>query len=60
MNISIKKLNLAMANACISTEELSAKAKVNYATLTHIKRGKRAYPATIGKIARALGVPVEE
>lgn len=60
MKVNLEKLNLAMAKACMSTTELIQKTKINQGTLTRIKQGKKAYPSTIGKIARALGVTVEE
>ena len=60
MKINFAKLEVAMANACISIGELSKKANLNYSTLTRIKSGKNANPSTVGKIAKALGVRVEE
>lgn len=60
MKISIGKLEIALANACITTSELSKKTNLNYSTLTRIKSGMQAHPATVGKIAKALNVPVEE
>lgn len=60
MKINFAKLEVAMANACISTGELSKKTNLNYSTLTRIKSGMQSQPATIGKIAKALGVRVEE
>lgn len=60
MKIDFTKLEVAMANACISTSELSRKTNLNYSTLTRIKSGMQSQPATIGKIAKALGVRVEE
>lgn len=60
MKINVMKLNVAMAKACITTNELSNKAELNYSTLTRIKSGTQANPATIGKIAKALNVDVEE
>lgn len=60
MKINSTKLDVAMANACITTNELSNKANLNYSTLTRIKSGSHANPATIGKIAKALNVKVEE
>lgn len=58
MKINSTKLDVAMANACITTNELSNKANLNYSTLTRIKSGSHANPATIGKIAKALNVKV--
>lgn len=61
MRISSDKLHLAMANACINQYELCDKAKIGRPTLTQLKSGRRnPRPATIGKIAKALNVKVEE
>lgn len=60
MKINSTKLDVAMANACITTNELSKKTNLNHSTLTRIKSGSCANPATIGKIAKALNVRVEE
>ncbi len=60
MKINNSKLELAMANACINTNELSQKSSINCSTLTRIKNGKQVQPATVGKIAQALNVPIED
>ena len=60
LKVNLTKLDVAMANACITTNELSNKANLNYSTLTRIKSGNPTTPATIGKIAKALDVKVEE
>lgn len=54
-----KKLEIAMANACINPYGLCKSADVRYQTYQRIITGKNAKPATIGKIAKALNVPVE-
>lgn len=60
MRADRKKLELAMARACLSTAELTAKAKMPRATVNGIISGKSSKPGTIGKIAKALGVDVTE
>ncbi len=60
MKIDAKKLEIAMANECITRNELAKKAKVAEVTLTKIKAGKNFKPVTIGKIAKALKVKVED
>lgn len=60
MKINSVRFDVAMANACITMSELSKKTNLNYSTLTRIKSGSCANPATVGKIAKALNVPVEE
>ena len=50
-----------MANACITINELSKKSNVSRYTLNKYTSGKsNPKPATIGKLAKALNVPVEE
>ena len=49
-----------MANACLNMEDLAAKAKVSRVSLTQYSSGTTEPRAkTLGKIAKALGVPVE-
>ncbi len=59
MLISKKKLELAMATACLNPYELCKLAEIRYNTYQRISTGKEAKPATIGKIAKALKTPVE-
>lgn len=60
MKISNNKFNVALANSCISMRELSKLSGVNVTTLSRINSGKQlASPKTIGKIAKALKIPVE-
>ena len=61
MKLSQTKLLLAMANACITITELSVKSNVSRVTLTKFTTGKsNPKPVTIGKIAKALEVKVED
>lgn len=54
MIISKKKLELAMANACMNSYDLCKTANIQYQTYKRITSGKNAKPATVGKIAKAL------
>lgn len=55
------KLDLAMANKAYSAKELSQKCGVSQVTIVRIKKGvQEARPETIGKIAKALDVPVTD
>lgn len=55
-----KKLELAMARACMNSADLPAAAGLPRPTVQNAIVGKGIRPATLGKIARALGVdPVE-
>lgn len=60
MNINKDKLEIAMANACVLNKELSKKSGIRQETITRMKSGANVSPITIGKIAKALGVRVEE
>lgn len=61
MKLNRNLLLLAMAKGCMTDKELAERAGVALPTLAKIKAGKRsAKPATVGKIARALGVDVTD
>ena len=55
-----QKLELAMAEACITPAELSQKAEMPRPTLNNVINGRSVRPATLGRVAKALGVPVTE
>ena len=52
-------LNLAMAERCMNPYEVCRNAGISYQTFRKVHNGKRCKPTTIGKIAKALNVPVE-
>lgn len=54
-----RKLEIAMANACMNPYDLCKVAEIRYQTYQRITSGKDAKPATVGKIAKTLNVPVE-
>lgn len=60
MKVSSKAFTLAMARACVTPGELSQKAGVGSQCIRNAANGKNLLPATVGKIARALGVDVTE
>lgn len=49
-----RKLEIAMANACMNTKELQNAANLPRPTVNNVIVGKSVRPATIGKIAKAL------
>ena len=59
VKIDKKKLLLVMANNVMSFPDLGEKANVNPRTLYGLKAGKPVTIKTIGKIAKALNVTVE-
>lgn len=61
MNIDVSKLNLAIAKSCMTLKDLSAVSGVNTTTLSRIKQNRQVpSPKTVGKIAKALKIDVEE
>jgi transcriptional regulator with XRE-family HTH domain len=61
LEISIQKLKLAQARACLTGNELAVKAELGTGTLQKIfNKQRRPTPKTIGKLAKALNVDVTE
>lgn len=60
MNVDRKRLQLAMARACMRSSDLPTAARLPRATVQNALSGKSVLPATIGKIAKALNVDSEE
>lgn len=60
MKIDKKKLEIAMANACMNTADLQKAAEMPMPTLAGAISGKSIRPATVGKIAKALKCNVTE
>lgn len=61
MKVDKFKVQIAMANSVISLSELSKKSKISYAALVRLMNGQtKPNPATVGKLAQALDVPVTE
>ena len=58
MRIDKKKYRLACARACMNTKDVLERADVKRGTLNTCLNKQVGSPATIGKIARALGVDV--
>ena len=54
MKIDNHKLNLILAKRCMNLRDL--RAGTSPQTLTRIRRGEDVLPATLGRIAKALGV----
>ncbi len=60
MKIDRKKLQIAMARACMSRNDMSEKSGVPIGTLCNMTSKGSVAPVTAGKIARALGCDVTE
>jgi transcriptional regulator with XRE-family HTH domain len=56
-----ERLRIERARQRLTVRQLAKKAGVNPGTISELERGVREpYPATLGKIAAALNIPVEE
>lgn len=60
MKADRKKLELAMAMACMNTEDLQKTSGMPRATINNVISGRNVRPGTIGRVAKALGVDVTE
>ncbi len=60
MKVNRKKLELAMARACMNSADLPAAAGLPRPTVQNAVVGKSVRPGTAGRIAKALGVDVLE
>ena len=60
MKINKRKLEIAMARAELNRNELSQKANMPIPTICNLYKRQSCKPATIGRIAKALGVDVTE
>lgn len=60
MIVNKRKLYIAMARACMNTVDVQKKAGMPRPTLDNVISGKDVRTATVGKIAKALGVDVTE
>lgn len=60
MKTSKSKLNIALARKQWNQRDLRDNAIVSAQTILNLNKGKSVMPATVGKIAAALGVDVTE
>lgn len=60
MKLNVTRYKILLAERCLTVKELAKQSGVTTMTLNKLKNGKCALPSTIGKIARALNVPVSE
>lgn len=56
MKADRNKLELALARACMTPESLAVAAEMPRPTVNNVITGRSVRPATLGRIARALGV----
>ena len=60
MKVNKDKLLLAMSRACMDSRELAEKARLPRPTLNNAIAGKGVRPSTMGRIAKALGIDLQE
>lgn len=60
MKVDKGKLTLAMARCCMNPQDLAKAAEMPSQTVNGVIRGRSIRPATLGRIARALGVDPAE
>lgn len=60
MKANRRKLELAMAKACMNTSDLQKAAGMPRPTVNSVIGGRSSRPGTIGRIAKALGIDVTE
>lgn len=60
MKANRKKLELAIARACMDKVDLAKKSAMNRKTVSNVIAGRDVKPATLGKIARTLDVDVTD
>jgi len=60
MKVDRKKLELAMARACMNTRDLQIASELQRPTLNGVLAGRDVRPGTIGRVAAALKIDVTE
>jgi putative transcriptional regulator len=60
MKVNARNLELAMASACMNPYDLCKETNIQYQTYRRLMKGCNPKPATVGRIARALNVNVQE
>lgn len=60
MKANVISIKIAMANNCIEVCDLQKKAEMPRPTLNKVLSGRSVRPATLGKVAKALGIDVRE
>lgn len=60
MKTDSRKVLMAVANACLDPKDVAVAAGVSYPVVQRAIKGQELKLSSIGKIARAIGVRVEE
>ena len=56
MKANREKIELAMARACMGMSDLVLATKMPEPTVKNVRLGRSVRPATLGRVAKALGV----
>lgn len=60
MKANRRKLEIAMAKACMNADDLQKASGLPRPTVNNVISGRNVRPGTIGRLAKALGVDVTE
>lgn len=60
MKADKRKIEIAMARACVNTEDLQKSTGLPKTTINNVLKGKNVLPATLGKLAAGLKVDVTD
>lgn len=60
LKINSKKVEMMLADRCMLYSDLAKKSNLSSFTITRMRTGAEVNPSTVGKIAKALGVTVQE
>ncbi len=60
MKADRRKLEIAMAKACMNADDLQKKSGMPRPTVNNVISGRSVRPGTIGRIAKALHIDVTE
>lgn len=60
MKVDNRKFQIAMARACMNVDDVVKAANMPRPTVNNAIQGRSIRPATVGRIAKALGVDVTE
>ena len=60
MKVDNQKFQIAMARACMNVDDVVKVARMPRPTVNNAIQGRSMRPATVGRIAKALGVDVTE
>ena len=60
MKANRTNFEIALAKSCLTPQDLAKAADMPRPTLNNVISGRNVRPATLGRVARALGVPIEQ